>query len=144
MKEGEPLQTSDMKKIVGLNIKRIRKQKKLTQPQLAELIGKHESSIRKYEKGLTDIPNEVIMLIADKLEVAPSELLSVDDWETKYNPDGKLSKEVKMLESVQAFFGADAVKLLQQFDMLNEAGKEKVLSDIEDLTLLPKYQKKEG
>lgn len=65
------------KSIIGMNIKQARKQKKLTQIQLAEQIGKHESSIRKYEKGLTDIPNEVISKIADVLEVSPAELLGI-------------------------------------------------------------------
>ena len=132
---------NDLKQIVGCNIKNVRKSRNLTQTQLAEQIGKHESSIRKYEKGLTDIPNEVILKIADVLEVSPAELLSVDEWETKLNPDGKLSEEVKTIEDVKTFFGEDAVKLLQQFHMLNEAGKEKILSDLEDLTMLPKYQK---
>ena len=141
MKEGEHLSINDMKQTVGFNIKTIRKSKKMTQEQLAQRIGKHESSIRKYEKGLTDIPNEVIIKIADALEVPPAELLSVDEWESKYNPDGKLSEEVKTIESIKAFYGDDAVKLLQQFHMLNDAGKEKILSDLEDLTMLPKYLK---
>lgn len=141
MKEGDNLSRNDLKQIVGCNIKNVRKSRNLTQTQLAEQIGKHESSIRKYEKGLTDIPNEVILKIADVLEVSPAELLSVDEWETKLNPDGKLSEEVKTIEDVKTFFGEDAVKLLQQFHMLNEAGKEKILSDLEDLTMLPKYQK---
>ena len=135
------MSSNDLKQIVGCNIKNVRKSRNLTQTQLAEQIGKHESSIRKYEKGLTDIPNEVILKIADVLEVSPAELLSVDEWETKLNPDGKLSEEVKTIEDVKTFFGEDAVKLLQQFHMLNEAGKEKILSDLEDLTMLPKYQK---
>lgn len=140
-----------MKNIVGLNIKKFRKEKKLTQMQLADLIGKHESSIRKYEKGLTDIPNEVIMKIADTLEVTPAELLSVEDWETKYNPDGRLAEEVKVYETLKNFFGDyvgndvgdDAVELLQQFQKLNHLGRKKLLSDIEDLTMIPKYQKKD-
>lgn len=135
------MSSNDLKQIVGFNIKQVRKSKKITQSQLAEQIGKHESSIRKYEKGLTDIPNEVIIKIADVLEVPPAELLSVDEWESKYNPDGKLSEEVKTLEAIKSFYGDDAVKLLQQFHMLNEAGKEKILSDLEDLTMLSKYLK---
>ena len=72
MKEGDNLSSNDLKQIVGCNIKNVRKSRNLTQTQLAEQIGKHESSIRKYEKGLTDIPNEVILKIADVLEVSPS------------------------------------------------------------------------
>lgn len=45
----------DYKKI-GLKIKENRKKLKLTQKELGEKIGKTESSIQKYEKGLTQIP----------------------------------------------------------------------------------------
>ena len=65
------------KSIIGMNIKQARKKKKMTQEQLAQRIGKHESSIRKYEKGLTDIPNTVIGLIARALDVTPAELLGI-------------------------------------------------------------------
>lgn len=65
------------KSIVGMNIKQARKQKKMKQKELAELIGRTESSIRKYEKGLIDVPNEVIGLIARTLDVSPAELLGI-------------------------------------------------------------------
>ena len=134
------MSADDMKKIVGKNIKSVRKSKKMTQGQLASMIGRTASSIRKYEMGLNDIPNEIIIKIADALEVAPGELLGVENWETKFNPDAQLSEEVKTIEAIQAFFGEDAVKLLQQFQMLNSTGKEKALSDLEDMTMLSKYQ----
>lgn len=67
----------DYKVTLGNNIKAARKAKKMTQPQLAALIDKHESSIRKYEKGLTDIPNEVIQKIAEVLDTTPGELLGI-------------------------------------------------------------------
>lgn len=78
-------ENSNFRETIGMNIKTVRKSRKMTQEQLAQKIGKHESSIRKYEKGLTDIPNEVIIKIADVLEVSPAELLSVDEWESKFN-----------------------------------------------------------
>lgn len=65
------------KSIVGMNIKQARKQKKMKQKELAELIGRTESSIRKYEKGLIDVPNKVIGLIARTLDVSPAELLGI-------------------------------------------------------------------
>ncbi len=125
------------KSIVGMNIKQARKKKKMKQKELAELIGYTESSISKYEQGLVDIPNTVIGLIARALDVTPVELLG-ESWESEFNPDGKLSEEVKMIEEKQE---KEDVKLLQQFHMLNDAGKEKILSDLEDLTMLPKYLK---
>ncbi len=128
------------KSIVGMNIKQARKMKKMKQKELAELIGYTESSISKYEQGLIDIPNTVIGLIARALDVSPVDLLG-ESWEAEFNPGGKLSNEVQTIERIQENFSKEDVKLLQQFHMLNEAGKEKILSDIEDLTMLPKYQK---
>lgn len=62
--------------VVGQMIKQQRKSKKITQLELANLIGKTESSIRKYEKGLVNIPVEVLKLIAKKLEISVYDLTS--------------------------------------------------------------------
>ncbi len=65
-------------KTIGENIKTYRKAKKLTQEDLANLINKSESSIRKYEKGLVEIPNTVIEYIAAALEVDTVDLIYND------------------------------------------------------------------
>lgn len=44
-----------LNKIVGNNIKKIRKENNLTQRQLADYLKICESSVSKYEKGTTDI-----------------------------------------------------------------------------------------
>ena len=54
-------------KIIGEKIKRTRKEKKITQTELANLINKTPSSIQKYEYGLTSIPFEVLEKIAKVL-----------------------------------------------------------------------------
>lgn len=69
---------------LGLKIKEIRKSKKMTQQQLADLIYKTESSIRKYEKGLVEIPRSVLLQIADVLGVEHSVLLGTDDFILKH------------------------------------------------------------
>jgi transcriptional regulator with XRE-family HTH domain len=66
---------------IGERIKMYRKQKKLTQRQLAELIDKTESSIRKYEKGLIEIPNIVLLQISDALDIKAWLLLGMNDKE---------------------------------------------------------------
>ena len=48
---------------IGLSIKENRKKLKLTQTELAEMIGKTESSIRRNEKGLRKIPNYVWKIV---------------------------------------------------------------------------------
>lgn len=63
---------------VGARIKEKRKEKKLTQAQLADLIDKTESSIRKYEKNLVEIPSEVMKKIAEALGTSESYLDGID------------------------------------------------------------------
>lgn len=67
-----------MKKI-GQNIKNQRKNKGLTQKDLAQRIARTESSIRKYEKGLVDIPNKVINEIAEALNISFNDLIGVSE-----------------------------------------------------------------
>lgn len=65
----------DYKKI-GLAIKENRKKLKLTQKELGEKIGKTESSIRKYEKGLIQIPNDVLEKISVVFNISVFNLIS--------------------------------------------------------------------
>ena len=69
------------KSIVGMNIKAARKKQKMTQKELAELIGYSESSICKYEQGLVEIPMIIIEKIASVLHVPSSELFDLESWE---------------------------------------------------------------
>lgn len=62
---------------IGQNIKRYRKGK-MTQQELADKIGKTESSIRKYEKGIVTIPLNVLEKIASALDVDVSDLMLVN------------------------------------------------------------------
>lgn len=61
--------------VVGQMIKQQRKNKKITQHELANLIGKTESSIAKYEQGLVNIPVDVLKLIAKNLEISVYDLI---------------------------------------------------------------------
>ena len=70
----------DYKK-VGQNIKEFRIEKGLTQQALAKNIGKSESSIRKYDKGLVEIPNTVIEAIAKELDI--------ETFDLTFSPDEK-------------------------------------------------------
>lgn len=64
---------------IGMNIKKYRKGK-FTQQELADQIGKTESSIRKYEKGLVTIPLDVLNKIANALEVKVADLMGISDY----------------------------------------------------------------
>lgn len=77
---------------IGKKIKQLRKGK-MTQPELAAKIGKTESSIRKYEKGLVTIPLNVLEEIASALGVVPFDLMGAEYWDKKYPDIAKESKE---------------------------------------------------
>ena len=63
-----------MGKVLGKNIKTARKNKRLTQQELADLIGKSKSVVQKYESGETEPPTPVIYAISDALEIDAYEL----------------------------------------------------------------------
>ena len=128
------------KSIVGMNIKAARKKQKMTQKELAELIGYSESSICKYEQGLVEIPMIIIEKIASVLHVPSSELFDFESWEDEFN-SVNLSKEVKAFEAVDSVFGKDSCDFLKLFLQLNKEGQKKAIERIYEMTELPKYQK---
>lgn len=89
---------------IGKRIKRFRKGK-MTQKELADKIGKAESSIRKYEKGLVTIPLDVLQDIAAALNISPSELMKGGPfWEIDQQIDTEvLSEEVKKLSAMRSY-----------------------------------------
>lgn len=64
---------------VGQKIKEIRKSRGLNQKQLAAEINKSESSLKKYENGQIAITVDVLLDVAEVLNVNPSTLLNVED-----------------------------------------------------------------
>lgn len=60
---------------IGQNIKKYRKEKKLTQPELGSLIGKSESSIRKYESENVIPSIDILKSISEALDVPISHIL---------------------------------------------------------------------
>ena len=65
-------------KTVKENIYRIRKEKKITQQQMAERLDMSRNSYRRIESGDTVLVNDHIVQIADLLEMSPDELLLGD------------------------------------------------------------------
>ncbi|MBM6821886.1 helix-turn-helix domain-containing protein [Fusobacterium mortiferum] len=89
---------------IGLKIKENRKRLKLTQKSLGEKIGKTESSIQKYEKGLTQIPNDVLEKLADVFQIPIFELIFVipqieEDLSNNYIQP---SLSLKLYENIKA------------------------------------------
>ena len=115
----------------GKRVKSMRKKKQMTQIQLAQMIGKKETTIRKYENGSIEAPWNVIEEIAGALDVSPFDL-TVDIEQ--------LRTDIKLQENIQKAYGAEALSLLNDFDSLNQIGKQKACEYVSDLTEIPKYK----
>lgn len=126
---------------VGEKVKQIRKEKGLTQKALGELLSISEGMVRQYELGIRNPKIETIEKIASALKISPFEIMGYSYWDEKYNPDGKLAEEVKVIQQVEKEFGQDAFILLQYYSKLNEKGQKKAINDLADMTEIEKYKK---
>ena len=61
---------------IGERIRRIRKEQKKTQQELADAIGRAKSSVQKYEQGDIEVPRSVLEKIAEVLGTTLESLLS--------------------------------------------------------------------
>ena len=60
---------------IGDRLKKLRKEKKLTQKDMAEKLGIHSNTISMYEKGNRNIPSTMIKKISDTFNVSTDYLL---------------------------------------------------------------------
>jgi transcriptional regulator with XRE-family HTH domain len=68
-----------LRKIVGENVRKLRKQAGLSQERLSELSDLHPSSIGRLERGILNITLDTLEQIARALKTSPSVLVSEDD-----------------------------------------------------------------
>lgn len=116
-------------KSIGLNIKRIREERKISQKKLGELVGKSESAVGNYETGSTDIPCSVLLSMAEVLECGPEEFFGVkhDD----FNPLAEL--RIYTQEDRQAVSGIlvkkhkNRVSLLERYGYNGEMARRKCI-----------------
>lgn len=107
---------------IGDKIKKIRKNKGLTQSQFSEITGIAINSISRYEKGERKPTTDILKKIADGLNVDIKELF--DDEASFSNSFDKTEQS-----------------LINDFRSLNENGQTKVVEYVKDLTENSKYKK---
>ncbi len=132
-------------KIIGENIKKFRKGH-YTQAQLAKKINRTESSVRKYEKGLVEIPIGVLEQIADALNCTIRDLIAGDDTlkaitmtEVFQNKDGsRYEKKTTRIEMT------DRAKYIDCYDNMNKIGQREALKRVSEMVRLEEYTKAFG
>ena len=111
------------------NIKKLRKKKGLTQADLAEKIGSHTSHINRIETGKYKPSLDVLMKIADVLEVSLDNLVKgIEDGfkEVKIEDKG-LAQRVRLIDSLDS---DDKKALIRVIDSM--LTKQKILGLITD------------
>lgn len=151
-------------KAIGANIRKARKSKGMTQKELGTAISRTESSIAKYEQGLVDIPNMVISLIADALNVSAGYLLGqeteriiipgrlkivdINDPESgffRYDIEATDEEALNYAYQILGRAGVSAqthspqALVLAAMEKLNNDGQQKAVERVEELTEIPRY-----
>lgn len=122
-------------------IKKIRKERGLTQKQLGELCGIAESTIRRYELGDLNPKLDTIKKIAYALNVTISELFP-DNWNDAFTNEVKkdFKKDLNKDEYYSIWTGDPSqIALNYRFKLLNKKGRQKALENIGDLTRIDLY-----
>lgn len=85
---------------LGKKIKELRKSHNMTIKELSKVSGVGQSTISEIETGKAKNPkSETLSKLASVLNVTVDSLLA-EKWDDQYNPNGKLAKQVKFIESL--------------------------------------------
>lgn len=128
---------------IGDNIKKYRKQNKLTQKQLAEKLGKSYSVIQKYEIGIIEPPLDMLKQIAFAFGIPVSYLLDeVDSY--PYSQQEVIAAIMENNLKIIMNDDTPQSKILFALDKLNQTGKETAVQRVEELTQIEKYTKSDS
>lgn len=116
----------------GTKIKELRMLADMSQDELGRRVGVQRAAINKYEKGsVTNIPIATIEKIANVFNVSPTYIVGWND-----ESSDPLAMEVKVLQGVKRFYGADCVELIEDYIALNNQGKKRVHQYIQEIAPL--------
>ncbi len=116
--------------LLGDVIKKLRKDRHMTQEQLGTLLGVKKAAVQKYESGtVKNLKQDTIQKLADAFGMSVGMFMALAN-------EGQIRKEVQLIEEIQLHFGKEAVELLSDFTELSQEGKEKVLRYAKDMFLI--------
>lgn len=116
----------DKKKKLSDNLKQFRKDKNLTQSDIAEILGKDRSTIAKYENGQADPPFSILRLLAKIYDTTLDELCGVLPANILYlkSDAGDIAEKEKMAQLTKE----EQITVYKLKAMDNE--KKKIVMDI--------------
>lgn len=116
----------------GTRIKYLRSLSDMSQEELGRRVGVQRAAINKYEKGTVEnIPIKTIEKIANVFDVSPTYIVG---WNG--DSDNPLAVEVKLLQGVKRYYGAEVVDLIELYTTLNNCGQRRVRQYVRDMNLI--------
>lgn len=129
-------------KSIGSIIREYRKQKNITQKDLAEMLGISQSAISSLERTGDNLRADTAKKVAAALDIDYRELFPPIDLTRGKAPDetiahfnhaieqsNQLETDLVLFEQIQTHFGK-----------LNASGKTEAVKRVEELTMIPRYQ----
>lgn len=122
--------------IVGKNIRAARREKGMTQSDLAKKLNVSVMTIRRWETGDRMPKFGDIKKISDAIEVPPIEWMGLDII-------SPLKEEVAVILTVNGqsrLLKNDEKKILTDLNKLNETGRKEATRQVQNLTEIPRFQ----
>ena len=148
---------------IGKFIAQCRKNKNMTQAELAEKLNVSQQMIGQWETGKSNPKIETLRRIADTLEIGLWEIVELDqmDLDTRIQeikkmvalltPEGLEEFERLTIESInenqesiqkkQETTAVQSKEMLRAYSRLNNAGRKEAVKRVDELTELPRYTK---
>ncbi len=130
-----------MENYLGLNIKHLRKQRKLTQDQLADKIGVNRAMIGSYEENRAVPKLSVLRIISHYFSVSIDDLVNTDLSIKKTGKDGslKIDTKGKSLRVLSTIVDRDNQELITFVPVKASAGYTKGYGDPDFIETLPRF-----
>ena len=105
-----------IKRLLGENIKHIRKRQNITQENLAELVDRSKNHISKIEQGLTNPPLDLLISISNALNVPLKELFDFSKFDDNLSAE-EISKTLSSIsDKKQANLLFEIYKLIDNYN----------------------------
>lgn len=128
------MKTNQIEKLENADIlKLMRKEKNVTQKELAKRLNVSQGAISQYENGQTDLSIKQIMKICEALDQPFENWLIISL--------GMVAKEMNQGNANNIEVGILDKTIIDKAQSLNDNGKQKAIDYMDDLAQMPKYKK---
>ena len=109
------MQDASVRKALGKRIKQLRKEKELTQKELAKQVNCSHAQLNKYESGLNTPPLDRLLLLAEVLETSVDYLLA---GQGNGKPPLNSQRLIQRLQTIEEFNADDRETIIKVLDAM--------------------------